>query len=594
MKEPGRYDITPKRKPVFRILPTAGKQGMTIEQPFTAPFEEETASPAEEAPATEAADLSAPPAAPDAYEQHEPETIGHQPRAHDPEEGSGQEFFTAQEQPDGASYSDAAGAEYSASGTTDEYGAALAEYQDPADTGYYLEPGTAEYDAYYAAAATGFDESTLTEDTQSIPQGYDAGTVAEYAPYSYTPELEVDPAGPLSAFHQTEAPAAESAASLTSWDQTPAPEPGRLTLPGAFSQSGASVLKPSPGPRPPAPAPAPFQPRTAPTPDPNAWKGFPLWSLVLASLVFLALGAAGGYFFSKPIGDVPAPVATIAVASRDPAATPPLVEATSLKSADQEAVDAAFAANKAGNFDGAIKMFSDLQARHPEWVSMGIEIGRSQLYQHDLTTAGATLKDALSKGRAPSDAQFLLGLLFMTNSAFPDAEASFAKAVSLDPARPDFYYFWGELLRREGKPLEAASKFRSALLRNQYETAEGLYRLKAWLSDIQADQEKTNGASAEIDAGLAQPRPPMEALLAGAARSIKAGQISEAASLIRRARQLVEPTVFFVVTQDPSFVQESWRPELADLFKPDPALAAAAAPDAAVPASTPDRPARGK
>ena len=153
-----------------------------------------------------------------------------------------------------------------------------------------------------------------------------------------------------------------------------------------------------------------------------------------------------------------------------------------------------------------------------------------------------------------------MGLLFMTNSAFQDAESNFAKAVAMDPARPDFYYFWGELLRREGKPLEAASKFRSALLRNQYETAEGLYRLKMWLSDIQADQEKTSGASAQIDAGLAQARPPMEALLAGAVRSIKAGQVSEAAVLLGRARQVVEPTVFFVVMQDPSLSQESCRP----------------------------------
>ena len=118
-------------------------------------------------------------------------------------------------------------------------------------------------------------------------------------------------------------------------------------------------------------------------------------------------------------------------------------------------------------------------------------------------------------------------------------------------ARPDFYYFWGECLRDEGKPREAAEKFRSALLRNQYETAEDLYQLKLWLSEIQADQEVTSGTDGKIDAALATtPRPPYSALFADAARKIKANHFDEAAKLFAQAQQLTEPVVFRVITQE--------------------------------------------
>ena len=44
-------------------------------------------------------------------------------------------------------------------------------------------------------------------------------------------------------------------------------------------------------------------------------------------------------------------------------------------------------------------------------------------------------------------------------------------------------------------------KFQEALVRNQYETTEGLYQLKLWLSQIQADQEAAKDTNARVDAG---------------------------------------------------------------------------------------------
>ncbi len=232
----------------------------------------------------------------------------------------------------------------------------------------------------------------------------------------------------------------------------------------------------------------------------------------------------------------------------------------------QAEVDAAFDANKKGRYDDARRRFSLLREKHPEWPSMAIEVARTCLYQHDTQEAQNILGVLIANGLTP-DAEFILALLHLTNQEYDLAETSFGLAVALDPGRPDFYFFWGECLRRDGKPQEAIGKFRAALLRNQYENSEGLYQLKLWLSEIQADQEEASGGGKEIDAALSQPHPPYEALFAAAARAIKVRRFSDAADFIRQAQGFTEPAVFRVILQDPTFMEESMRPQLAEFYK---------------------------
>ena len=232
----------------------------------------------------------------------------------------------------------------------------------------------------------------------------------------------------------------------------------------------------------------------------------------------------------------------------------------------QAEVDDAFEATKKGRYDDARRRFSALREKHPEWPSMAVEASRDCLYQGD-TQAAQNILGVLTANRLTPDADFMLALLHLTNKEFDLAETSFGTAVALDPARPDFYYFWGECLRRDGKPQEAIGRFRSALLRNQYENSEGLYQLKLWLSEIQSDQEEASGGGKEIDAALAQARPPYEALFAAAGRALKVRRYADAADFITQAQTITEPAVFRVIMQDPTFLEESTRPELAGFYK---------------------------
>ncbi len=289
-------------------------------------------------------------------------------------------------------------------------------------------------------------------------------------------------------------------------------------------------------------------------------RGVPGWIFAVTALLCLALGGLGGYFL-RPKGAAANASPTGAAAT---ARTGPVLALAPAVLAD---VDSAFTANKQGQFADARQRFDTLADQHPDWVSMRIEAARTTMYEHDFEAAERILATVQRTG-TNVDAEFLTGLLQMTTQTYDKSEDAFARATALDPARADIFYFWGECLRRQGKPQDAAVKFREALLRNQYETSEGLYQLKLWLSEIQADQEAAKGSNAKIDADLASGHPSGPALFAAASREIKAERFAEAGAHVAQAQKVMEPAVFRVILQDPTFLQENFRPEFAPFYQP--------------------------
>lgn len=255
--------------------------------------------------------------------------------------------------------------------------------------------------------------------------------------------------------------------------------------------------------------------------------------------------------------------------------------ASTLSPADENDLDAAYAARHAHDYDTAEDFFAALERRHPDWGPLKVEHGRTLFYANKSFDASAALKAAAEQGWKPAEANFLLGVLNKARRSYPEAELSFARAVAIDPTEPEYYFFWGECLREQGKLLEATAKFRSALLRNQYETATGLYRTKLWLCAIEADAEGTDSVGAQVDAALAEPQPPMEAFVAAAARDLKTGDFVAAAAQLARARRRADATVFLYVISDPVFAPARSRPELADFFP-----SATAAKGSPVPSAT--------
>lgn len=229
-------------------------------------------------------------------------------------------------------------------------------------------------------------------------------------------------------------------------------------------------------------------------------------------------------------------------------------------------VDAAYDAVKHTRYVEARRLFSALRDKHPEWPSMAVEAAQACFSAND-EAAGQQILGLLTADRLTPDANAALGLHRLFYQDYDLAEDAFAAAVALDPSRPEYFYFWGECLRRHGKPQAAAEKYRSALLRNKYENTESLMQMKLWLAEIQAGQEEVSGTNRQIDAALALPRPTYGALFAAAGRSLKGRRYEEAAAFLHRAQEVTEPLVFRSALFDPAFLEEARRPEIAGFYK---------------------------
>ncbi len=309
-------------------------------------------------------------------------------------------------------------------------------------------------------------------------------------------------------------------------------------------------------------------------------------------LLMLLIGAGIGGGIGSWVGGGNAP--TVPGEGRGPVSTPALETDTSAPlspfaelpantlAAVVTDLDNAYAALRAGKFADADASLSAAQGRRPAppgarpsgavagWPELEVERARVRFYAGDLKGADQAL-DALLRapGTVPAraDALLLRALIQGALRAPAVADDLFAAAVAANPVRTDTFFFWGNALRTEGKPAESIPKFRAALLRNQFETMDGLIRLKLWASQLQVDAQAPE-ATAAIAAALAPPNAPSGyAWMGDAARAIREGRFTNAADSFRKARALLDPVLYRVVLSDPLFAEQNWRPELAEFFR---------------------------
>jgi len=184
----------------------------------------------------------------------------------------------------------------------------------------------------------------------------------------------------------------------------------------------------------------------------------------------------------------PPPTATppAAASSAAPASGPALAPDNEKKLADQraatlarnkalqDAFNAGLAALAAKNFPVAIQKLeegSQLDASQSVvWANLGdAYVGRSSVEtgaDRDATLRGAVSAYQKAINLKPNEAAFHnnYGLALAKSSKFPEAEAEFAKAAQIDPAKAGQYYFnLGAVLVNRGQEDPAVSAFRKAI-----------------------------------------------------------------------------------------------------------------------------------
>ena len=286
-------------------------------------------------------------------------------------------------------------------------------------------------------------------------------------------------------------------------------------------------------------------------------RGVPVGGAVGIALVCLLVGGLCGYLWPKAAKNEEG----LAGAANSAVKVKPLT------AAEQEQLNSAYEARHEQRYEAAEKQFLALSQEHPEWKWLEIERVRTLLFQGKMNDVRRILQGAMEKSLQPAETNYLMAAMHMVERDYSRAEDFFASAVAIDPSRPEYYYLWGDCLRSDGKPLEAAGKFRAALFSNTFEINDPFYRVKWWLCQIDADQENTNGLSTNLDTELARPRPSMPVLFASAARAIKGGDFKTAATYLRQAQVVTDTSMFHILLNDPIFRQASSRPELAELFR---------------------------
>jgi tetratricopeptide (TPR) repeat protein len=235
--------------------------------------------------------------------------------------------------------------------------------------------------------------------------------------------------------------------------------------------------------------------------------------------------------------------------------------------AEQRQLDAAFAALKSGRFAEARAQFGALVRSHPRWTALNGNLALTALYGHDIPLFKQLVGQGEAHGLiAPADARYLLGQWCLDSRQFESAGRYFGEAAGADPSRPEIYFYWGECLLQQGRPVEAVGKFRAAQLRNPYPMLDGVYETQLWLAEVESGLETNDGTAARIDEALAADHPSSAAWFAAAARAVEVGKYAEAAGDLAKARKTCEPGIFRMVLSDPFFFAEGWRPELAELY----------------------------
>ena len=280
----------------------------------------------------------------------------------------------------------------------------------------------------------------------------------------------------------------------------------------------------------------------------------------LAAVAVTGLAFATGWVLARAWPDrAPAPVFH------------PMVEQwnlPALSATQQQALDDAFTALKAGRYDDAQRKFADLVRQQRSWTSLNSDRACVALYQRDEAKLHSLIEQGRKDGSlSAADGKGLEAMRLVKPGTFKTADELFGEAAAADPTRADIFDQWGDCLLRWGKPAEAVEKYRAAVLRNPFPVMDDLYRAKLLLARIQAGQDTPEGKLGPlIDKALAAPEPTSAALFAGAARDVRAERFADAAALLERARRVSAPEMYRELLLNPCFVPDATRPELKPLY----------------------------
>lgn len=213
-------------------------------------------------------------------------------------------------------------------------------------------------------------------------------------------------------------------------------------------------------------------------------------------------------------------------------------------------------------YDEALVHFEKAQAADPTLRGVTYQRSVTLMNLGRESEAEAEAYKSIGAGEQVAQAYNLLGTMAARRQDFPVALWAFGKAQEAEPADPMAFYNASEALRNAGRTAEAIEQLRAAIQRNP---GEPLFAMKLRLARVEAGEGDL--LIPEVSEQLKIEPPAGDWLLTAGAISLANGRYDEAAGVLSRAKDAMQPILFVgILREDPFFKKFANRPELRAFF----------------------------
>jgi tetratricopeptide (TPR) repeat protein len=234
-----------------------------------------------------------------------------------------------------------------------------------------------------------------------------------------------------------------------------------------------------------------------------------------------------------------------------------------LSASEMALIDQAIAAENAGDTKKAFTIFDQLRHGKGHVAGLDYQLASLAFRSKDAASALMLVNRSIAQNEAVSDCYALRGLIMNSRGVLKGLH-DFQAAAQVDPFGAKSFLFWGEALRRAGRPQEALVHLREAVARAQNPWDQAMDELKVRLTQIEIGQGKDFAAA--LEAEMALPSPPVPWLLTAVAQELHDGDFPAAARNLERARPLLGAALMAGTLRDYFFMAYADKPALATVY----------------------------
>ncbi len=214
--------------------------------------------------------------------------------------------------------------------------------------------------------------------------------------------------------------------------------------------------------------------------------------------------------------------------------------------------------------DKARKIYESALTKHLSPVGTNYRLALLAVQRNDRLDAEQRLERSRLDGENVADSCYVLARLAADKGDFEEAATQLQRATLAQPFNGRFFFYWGELLRRQGKPQAAVAAFEQALVRPYTAESGDLYLFKQRLAKVEFGHDEA--FSTELADHLKAVPVGAEWLLLAAAQELDQEAYPAAAEHLRQASDRMPAAIYAGLTHDYFFQTYAKRSEVASLL----------------------------